>query len=292
MRKVFEKISRIIRITFMFWVPYALWRNSRRLKKWLKKNKKTQDPNLYDYYDRFSYIRKKAKKFNKRIGVKVNVIGLDNLPKSASWITPNHSSNFDGFFLLEALGSKTHMIPIAREDLFNKRIASGFLKGADAFVLNTVNIRQTVTVLNNAANYGKQNNRSIVVFPEGTRSLTTNLSEFKCGNFKFPQKYALPVVPVSITGTLQARRWWKLSYRTVNVKIHKPIKAIEHIKIPSDILCKRVYEKIEKDLKDYENSLSFKEKKYLMKLKKRGQKRENKKNNKLEKERKNFIKEN
>ncbi|BDV02257.1 MAG: 1-acyl-sn-glycerol-3-phosphate acyltransferase [Candidatus Hepatoplasma vulgare] len=294
MKKIWEKtiesISRVFHVIFSFYIPYALWRNSRRLKKWLKKNRKQQDPNLYSFSDRFEYIRRKAIKFNKRMGIKVNIIGLDNLPKSGSWITPNHTSNYDGFYLLEALGSKVQLVPTANDKVIKGRIASGFLNAADAFIIDRNNIRQALTNLNNAANYGRQNNRGVVVFPEGTRSFTTKLLEFRCGSFKFPQKYALPIVPITITGTLQAKRWWKLYYRYVNVTIHKPLKPIEHIKIPSDIVCRRVYEKINNELIKYEKELSNREKKHLEKLRLKAIKSDKKKERKLIIEKENFIK--
>jgi 1-acyl-sn-glycerol-3-phosphate acyltransferase len=48
--------------------------------------------------------------------------------------------------------------------------------------------------------------KGICIFPEGSRSFSTELLEFKPASFKFPQKFYLPIVPVTIAGTLQARK--------------------------------------------------------------------------------------
>ncbi len=282
---MFRYIRHSFRIVWLGMIePLSLWNGSRRLRKWVKKNKREQDPNLYPFDERWEYVRKKVKKFNKRMGIEINTTGLEFLPKGASWVVYNHSSNFDGFYLIEALGVKTDMLAIAKHTLKNKKMSNGYFIGSDAYFLDRSNPRSSITTLNNSANFAKKNNRALTIAPEGTRSLTTDLKEFKCGSFKFAQKYALPIVPITITGTLQARRIFRFKKVIVNIEIHKPVKAIEHIKLPTDILCRRVRDKIQESLIKYENNLNEKDKKEWEKLKQNSVKKEEIKTKNLEKE--------
>ncbi len=285
MKRILEIIRNIFRVIWLtIWGFPAFYFGSRRLSKWVKKNKKEQNPNLYSLDERWEYIYKKDKKFIKRTGVNVVVEGLDNLPKGASWIVPNHSSNLDGNYLIDGLGKRVKLISIAKENLERNHFVKGYFLGSDSFFMDRANLRQSTILLNKAANYSKKVNRPIVIFPEGTRSLTTEVLDFKCGSFKFAQKYGLPIVPITITGTLQARRFFSLRDKEVKIIIEKPIKAINHIKLPTDILCKKVREKVISNLEKYENGLNEKETKELDKLKKDSVKREEKKQKKLEQE--------
>lgn len=283
--KLFSYFGQFLRLIWLLiWEPLSFWNGSRRLRKWVKKNKREQDPNLHPLDERWTYIRKKVKAFNRRMGIKINVIGDENIPKGAAWITPNHTSNFDGFYLIDALGSKSKLVAVAKHKLKEKKMSNGYLIAADSVFLDRSNPRNSLTTLNNVANYAKKNNRGVVLFPEGTRSLTTELLEFKCGSFKFAQKYALPIVPVTITGTIQARGFVRFKKVQVNIIVHKPIKPINHIKLPTNILCKNIREQIQKELVKYEKGLSPKELKEFNILKKKSVSKEKAKNKKLEKE--------
>lgn len=282
---MFEYIKNFFRIIwFSLFEVHSLKRGSKKLKKWIKKNRREQDPNLHPFSKRWKYIYKRIRQFNRRAGIKIKVIGKENIPSGATWIVPNHTSNLDGFYLIEALGSKLELTSVARDGIKKSRLTSGYFLGSDSFYLNRANIRESFTVLTQTAQYIKKNNRGVIIFPEGTRSLSTDLLDFKCGNFKFPQKYAIPILPVTVLGTLQAKRFFSLRYREVRVIVHKPIKPIQHIKLPTDILCRNVRNIIKNELDKYQKSLSEKELKHFLKLKEKSKIKQYKKDQKLNKE--------
>ena len=278
-------IKNIIRMSIVwFTFPLVTWWGSRKLTKQVKKNKKEQDPNLYPFDERWKYLRKKSKGILKRNGVKVEVEGMENIPKGGAWITPNHTSNLDGIYLTVGLGGKSELVPVAKDVLKDSKMFKGYFIGADALFLDRSSIRQNLNLLNGAAQYAKERKRSVVIFPEGTRSLTGELLDFKNGLFKFPQKYFLPIVPVTILGTLQARNPFSFKTRIVKIIVSKPIKPINHSKMPTDILGKKIKKAIQTNIDDYIKSLSEKELSKLNKIKKISVKKEEKKNIKLDKE--------
>lgn len=253
-----------------FTMPIVIYYGSRKLYKWDKKNKKEQDPNLHPFDERIEYHRKKMKGLVKRFGIKIKVEGLDNIPKGGTWIVPNHTSNLDGVFLTVALGHKLNLVPVAKDNLKTNTWVKGYFIGVDGMFLDRKSPRQALTLLDGAAQYAKQRNRAIVIFPEGTRSFSGIPLEFKNGLFKFPQKYFLPILPVTILGVLEARTPFSFKTRTVKIIVHKPIKAIEHSKIPTEIISRRIKQQLLIDIKLWKKSLSKKEMENHLKLSNRG----------------------
>lgn len=268
-------IKNIFRMCVVWFVmPLTAYAGSRKLNKWEKKNKKEQDPTLFPYEKRTEYHRSKMKGLIKWFGIKVIVEGKENIPRTgANWITPNHTSNLDGPILSVALGHKLNLIPIAKDDLKNNPWVKGYFTGVDGMFLDRKSPRQALSLLDGAAQYAKQRNRSVVIFPEGKRSLSGELLDFKNGLFKFPQKYFLPIIPVTILGTLEAKTPWSFKTRIVKVIIHKPIKPIEHSKLPTEIISKKIKTSMQSDLDVWKNTLTKKELEHHNKLSKVGAKR-------------------
>lgn len=262
-----DTIKNLWRMLFVWWTaPIAGRRGSRKLNKMVRKNKKMQDPNYYPFDERMKLLRKKMRGVAKRAGVKVIVEGEENLPKGAGWLVANHTSNFDGVWLSNAVGHKLNLLPIGRDDLIKSKMVSGYINGVEGKYLDRTSPRQALQVLDATAQLAKAKNRAVVIFPEGTRSLTGELLDFKNGSFRFPQKYFLPIIPVTIMGTLEAKKWWQLKTRVVKVKINKTIKAIEHSKIPTDILGTRIRNQMQADLDEWMKGLTKKELDYHNKL--------------------------
>ncbi len=277
-----DTIKNLIRICFVWWTaPLAGRRGSRKLNKMVKKNKKMQDPNLYPYEERMQLLRKKMRGVARRAGVKIEVEGMENLPKSSGWLVANHTSNFDAVWIVNAIAHKLDLIPIARDDLKKSKFASGYINGSEGLYLDRTSPRQALQILEGSAQLAKNKNRTVVIFPEGTRSLTGEVGEIKHGSFRFPQKYFLPIIPITIMGTLEAKKWWIPKTKVVKIKINKTIKAIEHSKIPTDILGTRIRNQMVEDLENWKKSLTPKQLEYHNKLVEENRKINEKKDAKL-----------
>ena len=71
-----------------------------------------------------------------------------------------------------------------------------------------------------------RNGMSIVVFPEGTRTLDGKMSAFKKGAFKLAMDFKLPIVPLTIEGSfniLPRTSIVNIKYGKIILTIHKPI---------------------------------------------------------------------
>ena len=68
---------------------------------------------------------------------------------------------------------------------------------------------------------------SVVVFPEGSRTLDGKMGEFRKGAFTLADELELPVVPLTINGSFdilpRSRSWHFLSWHSISLTIHEPI---------------------------------------------------------------------
>ena len=68
---------------------------------------------------------------------------------------------------------------------------------------------------------------SLMVFPEGERSFTGNMGEFRRGAFMLADELQLPVVPLTINGSFnimpRMRDWHFVNWHPLTLTIHAPI---------------------------------------------------------------------
>ena len=73
-------------------------------------------------------------------------------------------------------------------------------------------------------------NWSVVVFPEGARSFTGHMGDFKKGAFALADELQLPVVPLTINGSFNVmprmRDWHFANWHPLSLTIHQPIYPI------------------------------------------------------------------
>jgi len=139
---------------------------------------------------------------------RLEIVGREHIPAEGSFVlVANHASHLDVLCLLSALPfAKLHRaFPAAAQDYFFVSVPRTFLA---AVVVNALpfnrqtNPRQSINLcrelLGNTGNI-------LVIFPEGTRSVTGELGEFKPGLGLFLAGTSYPVVPCYLEG---AHRAW------------------------------------------------------------------------------------
>ena len=135
-------------------------------------------------------------------GVKITVIGKENMPKEAALYVGNHRSFFD---ILIAYVQCDNLTGFVSKDTMNKvpsfRVWMRYLY---CLFLDRKDIKQGMKTILQAIEYVKQN-VSIFIFPEGTRNKGEELSmlPFKEGSFKIALKTGCPIVPVSMNNTAE-----------------------------------------------------------------------------------------
>jgi 1-acyl-sn-glycerol-3-phosphate acyltransferase len=158
-------------------------------------------------------------------GVKVNVIGKENITDSSGKVyISNHASYLDIFVLLAKIPDNVRII--YKKEL-NKIPLIGWAMLAAEFVpINRENIREAMKALDKAAQKIKKG-ISFVIFPEGTRSTDGNTGEFKRGMFILTEKAEAQIIPVSLSNTfnLLSNNSLRVKPGNVNLVIGKPLQS-------------------------------------------------------------------
>lgn len=175
----------------------------------------------------------------------LEVHGDDEIDRARSYVfMSNHRGLFDIPALLASLPVQTRFL--AKRSLFRIPIF-GWALSLGGFV----NIdRQNPTTAGDSfsAAIGRlRQGVSLLVFPEGTRSASGELLPFKRGGFLLALKSGLPIVPVGITGSGEARRRGSLAIRPRPIRVHygRPIEVRDYSVRDKESLMRAVRERIE-----------------------------------------------
>ena len=157
-------------------------------------------------------------------GVRVRLRGLDRIDLNRAYVfAANHQGWFDIFSILAKL--PVHFSWLAKEELFHLPILGPAMSATGYIRIDRSDHRKALESMNQAAVRVK-NGTSIVIFPEGTRSLDGVLQEFRKGGFMLAIKSQQPIVPVSISGSypiLPKKGDWAIHPGRIDITIGNPI---------------------------------------------------------------------
>lgn len=133
-------------------------------------------------------------------GATVEVDGLENLPADhvPAVYVGNHQGDFDSMLVLGYLGGAKALL--AKQVIRNVPIASGWMERFRCVFVNREDPRGAATAFRTAAATVSEG-YPMIIFPEGTRSKTGEVAEFKAGAFRIAQKSHAMVVPFCLDGT-------------------------------------------------------------------------------------------
>ena len=138
-----------------------------------------------------------AKRLIKHTGSEIKIKGQDNLPAGPVLVVSNHQGSFDIPLLLAFLAKPIAFI--AKWELRYLPLVSTWMKELQCIFIKRSDLRQTLRAYKNAGAVFAAG-QSLVVFPEGTRSKSGQLGDFKRGSLKIALREEVPIVPVAIDG--------------------------------------------------------------------------------------------
>ncbi|MTI95840.1 MAG: 1-acyl-sn-glycerol-3-phosphate acyltransferase [Firmicutes bacterium] len=131
-------------------------------------------------------------------GSKVRVHGLDKLPPGPVVVMGNHQGIFDIMLVMGFIPKPLAFI--AKKELTKMPLISTWMRNIGCLFLDRKDVRQAVAVINTGVQQLKDGT-SMVIFPEGTRSRSSEMLPFRQGSMKLAVRAGVPIVPVSIKGT-------------------------------------------------------------------------------------------
>lgn len=154
---------------------------------------------------------------------KVRVIGGENvLIQKPQIFMANHQSDFDILILLAHIPGQFRWI--VKKELFQIPVFGAAMKKAGYIEIDRQNHERAMISIEAAARKIREG-KSVMSFPEGTRSKDGNVKPFKQGMFHLAIKSGAPIVPISIIGAndIMPKRSLMIRPGTVTLVIDKPI---------------------------------------------------------------------
>jgi len=157
-------------------------------------------------------------------GVRYSVKGLENLdPKDSYIFACNHASGYD--IPLAFAGLPYWLISIAKIELESVFILGWVMKTAGHIFVDRKKSENAIAALEKSKASLINNPRSILLFPEGTRTMDGELGLFKRGGLMLSEDTGIPIVPVGIVGTfgMLKKGTWSFKNQPLEIRIGNPI---------------------------------------------------------------------
>jgi 1-acyl-sn-glycerol-3-phosphate acyltransferase len=151
-------------------------------------------------------------------GCRVTVHGRSELaPGQAALVVSNHQ----GFFDIPLLGAHLGMPVafVAKVELSKIPLVSRWMKQSGCVFLARNDRRQALEVVKEAV-ANLQGGLSMVIFPEGTRSYSPQMGEFRKGSTSIAAKAGVPVLPVTVNHTWKAFNNRQKGIRPADIELH------------------------------------------------------------------------
>lgn len=193
-------------------------------------------------------VKKWAISLVKLAGVTVVITGKEKIPAEGSVLfVSNHQGNFDIPILLGYIDKPKAFI--AKIELLKLPLIPNWMNHLKCIFMDRLDLRQSLKAIDQAASNLKAG-YSMVIFPEGTRSKSETLGEFKPGSLKLALKAAVPIVPITIRGSykIMEKNGFIIKPATVEIVISDPIPTTGLTKEQTKELPTRVWKVIEQGL--------------------------------------------
>jgi 1-acyl-sn-glycerol-3-phosphate acyltransferase len=172
---------------------------------------------------------------------RIRVEGRENIPDGSCLIVSNHVSFMDPTTVGWAIPKEIYYL--GRRSLFKPPFLSWFLPICNVLPIDREGhdigaLRRIIKML--------QSGKSIVLFPEGTRSPDGNLQPAEPGAALVAVKANVPILPVRVFGTFESlsKTSKRLRFHRIRVVIGKPYRP----SLPEGRLDKNAYERVAQEM--------------------------------------------
>jgi len=160
----------------------------------------------------------------KASGVPYQVRGLEKLdPDQNYFFASNHESALDIPLIFASLPYQ--VVSIAKKELKKIPLLGWAMARAKHIFVDRKNSRRAVESLVRAHESLQKHPRSILIFPEGTRSPDGKIHQFKKGGLGLAIDLGMPIVPAAICGTAEVlvKRSLRIEKGSVELRLGEPI---------------------------------------------------------------------
>ena len=132
--------------------------------------------------------------------VKIRFDGMEKFPKEPFVLVSNHVSNFDPVVVLAKV-KRRKIAFISKPSNFKIPVAGPYTHNAGFLAIDRQNAMKAMRTIKRASELVVSEQMIMGIYPEGTRSKTGELLEFKEGAFLLAKRAKAPVVVITTKGT-------------------------------------------------------------------------------------------
>ena len=170
-----------------------------------------------------------AKTIFKTMSINVRVIGLDKLDRNADYIfAPNHASSLDIPLILGFL--PFWIVPISKIELKWIPFLGWAMQAAGHVFVDRRDHEKAMLSIAKIKNSLLKNPRSILIFPEGSRTNDGKVNQFKTGGLSIGISTKISIVPVAIDGTFESlsKHSKKFVNKLLTINIGSPVDTLKY----------------------------------------------------------------
>jgi len=187
-----------------------------------------------------------AKSIFPLMGKKVHVRGRENISKEERYILlANHASMFDISAIMAVYPGVSWF---GHERLLRIPLFRQMLKMTDYIPMRISNIKNTRIMLRSLEEKAK--NRTVAIFPEGTRTLDGKLNSFYRGFIHLLRATEHDILPVTLNGfyKLKPKNRFSINFGArLEMIIHPPMAGSKLAPLPDQVIMDRVIKVIESE---------------------------------------------
>jgi len=180
------------------------------------------------FRDRFLIIQKLCKTIvkNWRIKLIVNVSEKINLDETY-YIVSNHQGTFDPIFLVAASPIANSFI--SKEENLKLPVIGTWGRKIEFITFKRNDFDENVQMLRQSMRFLKEK-KSLLVFPEGTRSRQQSMLDFKVGAFLPAYGSKVKILPVTLRNSYKMDKY-NSNVSEIEITYHDPIEVNEYSKL-------------------------------------------------------------
>jgi 1-acyl-sn-glycerol-3-phosphate acyltransferase len=154
----------------------------------------------------------------------VNVEGLERVPEGPVLFVSNHQSYGDIIlFMMEAGDMNKQLGFVARGNLTRFPLFGSWIARIRSVLLEREDARSAVQTFKTGEEWLRQG-FSLVIFPEGTRSKSNDMAEFRKGSLQLATRSGVPIVPVTLWNSWHMFEKYDYPHEThARFYVHEPI---------------------------------------------------------------------
>ena len=178
--------------------------------------------------------------------IRVELTGLP-LPSEPFVLVSNHRSVFDPLVMIQQ-ARKRELIYLSKESNFHIPLVGAFLRGAGYYAIDRENGMRALRTLKKVTERMKAEGLDVGVYPEGTRSKTGELLEFKTGAFYLAKRAEAPIVIMTTEGAETVTKCFPRRASHVTLRVVDIVSREEAAGLSMEELAARVRNTIAENL--------------------------------------------